>query len=141
MNGLALSKTIYLPAEPARVWAFLTEPDRLATWFQRPDRPLTEGADFAILLPEDGGVLFRGHVTRARPSENLEYSLEINNIPSRVAWRIEPAGGGVRLLLSVDGLPGGAEAFGFVLALDEGWDAHLSALRINIPDVDAENPD
>ena len=43
MTHPVLQKTIYLKADSDTVWDYLTQPDRLAEWFQKPSAPLVEG--------------------------------------------------------------------------------------------------
>jgi len=43
-----INKTIYLKATKAQVWAYLTDPEKLAIWFHKPTAPLTEGKDYAM---------------------------------------------------------------------------------------------
>lgn len=141
MTDLALRKTVYLPARPARVWAFLTEPEKLATWFHKPHAPLAEGETYEMFGTTSGDRLMWGEVIAARPHEYLEYSFEIAPLQghrTRVIWRLEEVPGGTRLSLEHGGLPEGEAGFGLVLALDEGWDSHLARLRINAPDVEME---
>jgi uncharacterized protein YndB with AHSA1/START domain len=38
-----LTKSIYLRAAPAKVWEYLTQPEKLATWFHKPTMALAEG--------------------------------------------------------------------------------------------------
>jgi len=37
MTDTILQKSIYLKASPAQVWAYLTDPAKLAIWFHKPD--------------------------------------------------------------------------------------------------------
>ena len=43
MTDTVLQKSIYLKATPAQVWAYLTDPDKLAIWFHKPKTALVEG--------------------------------------------------------------------------------------------------
>ncbi len=141
MSGITLNKTIFLPADKARVWAFLTDPEKLATWFHKPAAPLAAQASYEMFGTESGDRLMWGEVIAARPHDYLEYSFEIGplqGVATRVAWTLEAVPGGTRLSLVHSGLPEGEAGFGLVLALDEGWDSHLSRLRINLPDMELE---
>ncbi len=134
-------KSIYLAASQQRVWSFLTEPDRLGTWFHRPKVALSGGGDYAMFGTESGDKLMWGHVNKAEPYDYLEYTFTIKpmgDASSLVKWWLEPVPGGTRLSLEHSGLPEGEAAFGLTLALDEGWDDHLNRLRINAPDVEPE---
>ncbi|WP_068116621.1 SRPBCC family protein [Tropicimonas marinistellae] len=141
MSNATLRKTIYLPVGAARVWAFLTEPEKLATWFHKPEVPLSEGSSYEMFGTSSGDRLMWGEVIAARPHEYLEYSFEIGPLQghkTRVAWTLEEVPGGTRLSLEHSGLPEGEAGFGLVLALDEGWDSHLARLRLHVPDVEME---
>lgn len=141
MTTTTLNKTIFLPADMARVWAFLTDPEKLATWFHKPATTLTEGAGYEMFGTTSGDRLMWGEVTAARPHDYLAYSFEIGplqGVRTQVAWTLETVPGGTRLSLEHTGLPEGEAGFGLVLALDEGWDSHLARLRVNAPDVELE---
>ncbi|SDM06627.1 SRPBCC family protein [Aliiruegeria lutimaris] len=141
MSGISIRKTIYLDATPERVWSFLTAPERLAKWFHPSQSPLTEGADYVLTDVGSGQELIRGRVMSAQPPLCLHFTFEIPPLQERettVLWTLEAVPGGTRLSLEHDGLPEGEGAFGLILALDEGWDAHLGALRLNVPDVEPE---
>ena len=132
MTDPILRKTLYLNAAQDAVWAYLTEPDKLAQWFHRPEQTLTEGTELALYGAESGDKLVWGEVTVARPPEYLEYTFTIKpmgEIVSLVKWTLEPVNGGTRLSLEHSGLSQDAEMFGLVLALDKGWDDHLARMR------------
>lgn len=131
MTDTVLQKTIYLRATPAQVWAYLTDPDKLALWFHKPDVPLTEGA-YEMFGTESGDRLMWGDVLVADPFNRLEYTFTIapmGGAVSTVKWQLSEVPGGTRLSLRHEGLPQGAEAFGLTLALDKGWDEHLGRMR------------
>ena len=136
MTATTLRKSIYLKADKETVWAFLTQPDKLAEWFHKPASPLVEGEDYAMYGTTSGDKLMWGTVTDARPHDYLEYSFTITPMgetTSTVRWTLDDVPGGTRLSLEHDGLPQGAEAFGLTLALDKGWDDHFSRLRDSMP--------
>lgn len=132
MSGNTLQKTIYLNATKAEVWAFLTEPEKMAQWFHAPKAPVTEGQPFEVFGAESGDKMIWGDVTKATPHDYLEYTFTIapmGGAMSTVKWTLEDVPGGTRLSLIHEGLPGAAEAFGLTLALDHGWDKHLMQMR------------
>jgi len=43
MTDTVLQKSIFLKASPEQVWAYLTDPDKLAIWFHKPNAPLAIG--------------------------------------------------------------------------------------------------
>ena len=131
MTETVLTKAIYLRATPAQVWAYLTEPEKLATWFHKPAAPLVDGA-YEMFGTESGDKLMWGDVLVAEPYARLEYTFTIRPMGDRtstVKWRLEEVPGGTRLALRHEGLPQGAEAFDLTLALDKGWDDHLARMR------------
>lgn len=132
MIDAVLRKTIYIRAKRETVWDYLTEPDRLAEWFHRPERPLEQGSKLEMFGTESGDLLIWGQVTAARAPEYLEYSFTVKpmgDAVSTVKWTLTPVAGGTQLSLEHEGLPQGAEAFGLILALDKGWDDHIARMR------------
>lgn len=131
MTDTALEKSIYLKATPAQVWAYLTDPDKLALWFHKPQQALVEG-DYEMFGTESGDKLMWGKVLVAEPFKRLEYTFTITPMgdkTSTVKWALEDVPGGTKLMLRHEGLPQGADAFGLTLALDKGWDDHLARMR------------
>ena len=131
MTATVLRKSIYLKASPADVWAYLTDPDKLAIWFHKPETTLVEG-DYEMFGTESGDKLMWGKVLVAKPFTRLEYTFTIKPMgdqTSTVKWALEEVPGGTYLTLHHEGLPQGAEAFGLTLALDKGWDEHLGRMR------------
>lgn len=131
MTDIAIRKTIFLKADPDTVWAFLTEAEKLARWFNPADGDLAEGEEFR-LLGDDGSPVCWGAVRAAERPGRLAYSFTAKPLDghmTEVEWLLEPVPGGTRLSLTHTGLPAGAEAFGLVLAFDKGWDEHLAQLR------------
>ncbi|SEW32775.1 Uncharacterized conserved protein YndB, AHSA1/START domain [Cognatiyoonia koreensis] len=131
MTDMILEKTIYLKATPAKVWDYLTEPDKLAIWFHKPKSPLIEG-EYEMFGVESGDKLMWGEVLVAEPFARLEYTFSIAPMAgqtSTVKWTLEDVEGGTKLSLRHEGLPQGEDAFGLILALDKGWDEHLARMR------------
>lgn len=131
MTNTTLEKSIYLKATPQQVWAYLTEPDKLAIWFHKPQTALVEGA-YEMFGAESGDRLMWGTVLVADPFKRLEYTFTIapmGDATSTVKWALNEVAGGTKLSLRHEGLPQGAEAFGLTLALDKGWDDHLARMR------------
>ena len=134
-----INKSIHVKAPKAAVWGFLTEIDKVKTWFHRYDTDLSEGQDYKIFGQDSGNELGHGTVTRAEPHDVLEYSFAIGPMQgasSTVKWTLEDAPGGTKLTLEHSGLSDDVEGFGLVLALDKGWDEHLGKLRDNASDKD-----
>ncbi|WP_171099908.1 SRPBCC domain-containing protein [Ruegeria sp. HKCCD7255] len=132
MTETILQKTIFLRADPDTVWDYLTEPDRLAEWFHKPERPLAAGQKLEMFGTASGDLLIWGTVTAARKPEYLEYTFTVKpmgDAVSVVKWTLDPVPGGTRLALRHEGLPQTAEGFGLILALDNGWDEHFGKMR------------
>ncbi len=136
MTETILRKSIYLKAAPSQVWAYLTDPDKLAIWFHKPETALVEG-DYEMFGAESGDKLMWGKVLVAEPFSRLEYTFTITPMgdqTSTVKWSLAEVPGGTNLSLRHEGLPQGAEAFGLTLALDKGWDDHLARMRTSAHD-------
>lgn len=134
MTDTVLRKTIYLRAAPATVWAYLTDPDKLARWFHRPTAALT-GGPYEMIGADSGTRFMWGEVLVAEPFTRLDYTFSIapmGDQPSTVRWTLREVAGGTELSLVHEGLPQGAEAFDLALALDKGWDEHLARMRADI---------
>ena len=132
MTDSVLQKTIFLRAKPETVWAYLTEPERLAEWFHKPQRTLAQGQKLEMYGTTSGDLLIWGEVREARAPEYLEYTFTVKpmgDAVSVVKWTLTPVAGGTRLSLLHEGLPQTAEAFGLILALDNGWDEHFGKMR------------
>ncbi|SHH84839.1 SRPBCC family protein [Marivita hallyeonensis] len=137
MTKRVLTKSIYLKATPAQVWAYLTEPEKLAKWFHKPNTPLTDG-DYEMRSAETGDRFMWGTVLSAKPFETLEYTFIITPLadtPTTVRWTLQDVPGGTHLSLRHEGVPDGADAFDLTLAMDAGWDEHLGRLRGDIHDT------
>ena len=135
MAEAILEKSIYLKADKALVWDYLTDPDKLAIWFHKPKATLTQGDDYALYGVKSGDKLIWGKVTEARPHDYLEYTFSVGpmgDAVTNVKWSLDAVAGGTRLSLVHDGIPQGEEAFGLILAFDKGWDEHMSRMREDI---------
>lgn len=134
MTDTVLHKEIYLKATPAKVWEYLTDPEKLAIWFHKPQAALT-GGDYEMFGVESGDKLMWGEVLISEPFTRLEYTFSIAPMAgqsSTVKWALEEVDGGTKLSLRHEGLPQGEEAFGLTLALDKGWDDHLAKMRTSL---------
>ncbi len=136
MTENVIHKSIYLKATPEQVWAYLTDPDKLAIWFHKPSTALVEG-EYEMFGAESGDRLMWGEVLVAKPFSQLEYTFSITPMggqSSTVRWLLTEVPGGTHLSLHHEGLPQGAEAYGLTLALDKGWDDHLARMRASAHD-------
>ena len=130
-----LNKSIYLQASREDVWAFLTQPEKLAIWFHAPKAPLVQGQKFEMFGAESGDLTIWGDVITARAPEYLEYTFTIKpmgDATSHVKWTLIAVDGGTRLSLEHTGLPEGEAAFGLILALDKGWEDHMARMRSDL---------
>lgn len=129
---MTLQKSIYLKADKAAVWEFLTDPEKLAIWFHKPSKTLKAGESYEMFGTESGNKLMWGEVLAADPHDHLSYSFTIGpmgDAVSTVTWTLEDVPGGTRLSLMHEGLPQGEAAFDLTLALDKGWDDHMGRMR------------
>jgi uncharacterized protein YndB with AHSA1/START domain len=132
MTDNTLRKSIYVKASRAQVWAFLTDPDKLKTWFHAPKAPLALGEHFELFGTDRDDKLAWGRVRDYSEGERLEYTFTIeamDGVKSKVIWTLKDAEPGTRVSLVHSGLPRGAQAFDLLLALDKGWDGHIADLR------------
>ncbi|MCX7560870.1 SRPBCC domain-containing protein [Sulfitobacter sp. F26204] len=130
-----LTKSIMLRASRDDVWAYLTQPEKLALWFHAPKAPLVQGQPFEMIGAESGTLTIWGDVITARPPEYLEYTFTIRPMgeaTSHVRWTLEAVAGGTRLSLEHAGLPDGAAAFDLIFSLDKGWEDHMARMRSDI---------
>lgn len=134
MTDHVLQKSIFLKAPAAQVWEYLTNPEKLAIWFHKPEKPLALGA-YEMFGAESGDKLMWGDVTVFEPHNRLEYTFTIapmGGASSDVKWLLTEVQGGTKLSLRHEGLPQGAEAFDLTLALDKGWDDHIGRMRASL---------
>ena len=135
MTGNTLRKSIYLKATPDTVWEYLTQPDKLAIWFHAPKVSMSEGAPLEMFGTTSGDRMIWGDVIVARKPEYLEYTFTIapmGGATSTVKWTLTEVDGGTHLALEHSGLPAGADTFGLTLALDKGWEGHMSSMRADM---------
>ena len=140
MIATVLRKSIFLRADRAQVWEYLTEPEHIKKWFHSPKHRLEAGQKLEMFGRDSGDLLVWGQVLEARAPEYLEYSFQIKpmgDAVSVVKWSLSEVAGGTQLSLEHEGLPQQIEAFDLILALDNGWDKHLDDMRgaIHAPSV------
>lgn len=137
MSDAKMIKTIYLKAPRELVWAYLTEPDKLARWFHESDIVLASKGDKYRLLkdnPSDGGdAICWGTVREADKPNRLVYSFthdHLQGVETNVEWVLVESFGGTQLTMTHTGLDVSDEmAFGMLSAHDKGWDEHFARLR------------
>jgi len=137
MTDATISKSIFFTAPRETVWAFLTDKDKLGEWFHPAEADLIDGQDFALTSLSDDGSdtkMCWGTVTEMNKPSLLAYTFTIKPLGgamTTVTWTLEEVRGGTKLSLIHSGIEeaAGEAAMGLLMALDEGWDKHLSGLR------------
>lgn len=137
MSNTTIEKSIYLKASPEVVWSYLTDKDRLAEWFHEAAADLEPNRDYQLISRSDNGVTEKvcwGTVLAMEPHTHLKYTFTVkplNGALTTVTWRLEQVHGGTRLSLLHEGIEAaaGEAAMSLLLALDRGWDDHLSRMR------------
>jgi len=136
MSVTTIKKSIFIKASRETVWSFLTKSEKLAQWFHPSDKDLQPEDSYALLNTAgdiESKILWGEVTTYEQPSE-LAYTFileAMGDASTTVTWTLEEAAGGTRLTVVHEGI---AEAtkdleFGFIFALDAGWDKHFEKLR------------
>lgn len=139
MSTSTLIKTIIIDASREKVWAYLTERDKLATWFHPADKDFIEGDEYALLKDINGGLnddnkICWGTVIRMSPPNELVCTFTVHMLDSAMTtltWKLEEVFEGTRLTLKHDGIDeaAGDQAFSLLRSMDVGWDKHFATLR------------
>lgn len=137
-NHDTITKTIFINAEKSVVWEFLTDKDKLGTWFHRARANLVAGQAYELLKQDENGeqtVLIHGRVLIAEHPNKLSYTFLIGpfqGCETVATWTLETAAQGTRLTLQHTGIStaAGDAALTMLMALDNGWDEHLMAMRV-----------
>lgn len=136
MSTTNINKSIFIAASRDTVWDYLTDKDKLGEWFHPAEANLVEGMPYALLEdPTDSdSKMCWGDVLSAKKPSFLSYTFTIKPLGgamTTVNWSLEEAAGGTRVSLTHEGIgeAAGDAALGLLMALDAGWDKHLSALR------------
>ena len=109
-----------------RVWAAITEPDRIEAWLARAELDLTEGGRVHLEwlnTDEDGNrAVADGRVTRLDPPRVIEYDTDIHGL---LRWELRPEGDATHLTLTVAAeLPDE-----HVAKVRAGWHVHIDFLE------------
>ena len=138
-----------LPGPIERVWAYLTEPEKRATWLAGGAMQLQVGGDVELFFkhvdlspisaptPERfaahvGGSSLRGTVTACEPPHLLAFTWgEGQERPSEVTFELEAVGDGVRFTLTHRLLGDERKVWANVAG---GWHTHLSILEDRLND-------
>jgi uncharacterized protein YndB with AHSA1/START domain len=136
MTELKIVKTVFLKAPPSHVWKFLTEKDRLLTWFFAAENDLKEGGPFKMIsntYGKEGEPVCWGEVLEARKPVRLVHTFTHNHLggaETKCTWTLEPVGEGTVLTLIHEGWESfEADPFGMAANHDVGWDEFFQRLR------------
>jgi len=123
-----------LPGPIERVWAYLTESKKRATWLAAGEFDLRMGGRIELIfdndklsddVPHGGGVRkFEGKITRLEPLRALGYSWNWDGKDSEVLYELTPKGKDVLLTIQ-HRLP---DDRGLVCAVGGGWATHAGIL-------------
>ena len=125
------------PGPIERVWAYLTEPDRLRIWLADSTIDLHVGGAIELRFDVDevparrkAGGVNRGMVTRYDPPHALAYTwcdAADATVDSQVTFELETVGVQVRLVLTHRRLPARMNA-----SFGSGWHTHLAVLQARL---------
>ena len=132
-----LVKTAVFKVSPDVVWSFLTDKDKLGTWYHPGEAHLADGQDYRLMgTGEDGAKrpIIWGRVLEWEPPKRLVTTFCISPFDgdeTTVTWQLAPFEGGTRLTVTHEGIAeaAGEAALPLAMALDKGWDEHLGSLR------------
>lgn len=123
-----------LPGPVERVWAYLVESKKRATWLAAGEFDLRVGGKVELVFendklsddaPKGGGMRrFEGRITRFEPLRALGYSWDWDGKDSEVLYELTPKGKDVLLTIQ-HRLP---EDRGLVCAVGGGWATHVGIL-------------
>ena len=143
MSNSTITKTAFFATTPETVWAYLTEAEKLGEWFHPAESDLSADSDYSLLA--GGNKIIWGKVQVWNPPNTLQYTFEIapfEGMSTVVTWNLEEAHGGTMLSLTHEGVGElGEAALGMLMALDDGWDEHISSLRKILKNEDQKVPD
>lgn len=126
-----------LPGPVERVWAYLTESKKRATWLAAGEFDLRVGGRIELIfdndklsddMPRGGGMRrFEGRITRLEPLRALGHTWIWDGKDSEVLYELTPAGthGKDVLLTIVHRLPEGG---GMITGVGAGWQVHTGIL-------------
>lgn len=132
MTKPVMVKTIYLKADPDKVWRYITQKDKLAQWFHETDRDLSAQASFQYYSFHDDKAdrkLMWGDVLDVDPPNKLVHTFThqwLDGVITTVTWELLAVEGGTQLTLTHEGIT----TFGELTGHDKGWDEHLLRLRM-----------
>ena len=134
----SIRKELALPQPREQVWRAITDRDTLAEWMYPNDFEARVGHHFTFRVPANpkmnfDGLVVRCEVLECEPPSRLAFSWSaggpVEN--TRVSFKLEPDGGGTRLLFEHSGFdfadPFGEHAF---KGAEYGWAKMLKQLAV-----------
>ena len=134
-----------LPGPIERVWAYLTESDKRATWFAGGVFDLRVGGNAHLRFDHDQlsaektpvemkkkRLDWTETITRLEPPRLLAYTFQHGGAESEVTFELETVGKGVLLVLTHRRIVDRSTKIG----LASGWDTHLSILEDRLNGVE-----
>lgn len=129
----SIEQTYYLDVPPVKVFAALTEPKGLASWFlESAELELRDGAPFRFVWR--GGHTMKGKVREARPPKLLELAW-VDRFPGEKVFKtvarfdLRKRGRGTVLTLTHRGFKSGRKWIALYGAIESGWAHYLTNLR------------
>jgi uncharacterized protein YndB with AHSA1/START domain len=139
---MTVTKTIELEAPVTRVWAFLTDPEKLGSWLMASDFRPYKGSQFRFTAEPSGAWdgIIHCEVREVREFERLSYTWNANDIgvETIVTFQLEPVRAGTLLTLTHSELENAAG--GALGRHSAGWTNALEGLR-NVTDGEPEDYD
>lgn len=140
MTSTTIHKSVFFNATPEVVWSFLTDKDKLGTWYHPARKNLAEGEDYELIAISDDGAekaIITGKVLKMARPHKLVTTFVIDPFggnSTTLTWVLEACADGTRLSLKHEGISEavGEGAIGLLMALDKGWDAHFATLRTSV---------
>lgn len=136
MSNSHIIKTIFIKAPKETVWAFLTEKDKLALWFQKAKGDLQPDSEYGLLAPNsdpDDDPQCWGRVLEMDAPNRLVYTFThpwLKGSETTVTWELNDALGGTRLKLTHEGFEKApVDVLEQLCDHDKGWDEHFARLR------------
>jgi len=135
VDNLTIVKTLFLKAPPEHIWSFLTDENKLASWFYEADTPMHEGGDYTLLtntLGKEGERICWGTIKKFEPPTRFVHTFTheyLKGVETLCDWTLRAVEGGTVLTLVHSGFEKAAEAFTEAADHDKGWDEHFIRLR------------
>lgn len=129
-----------LPGPIERVWAYLTESDKRATWLAAGEFDLRKGGAIELRFhhadlsreketparhKDSENARFKGVVTRCEPPRILSFTWNMGEEDSEVTFELAPRGSEVLLVVTHRRL----EGRGLRVNVASGWDTHVGILE------------